>query len=129
MNPGICVLWLSSLLCSFLCLVVGCEPGWSAQDTEDQSGQACFKAFCDPQSREDAERLCQDLAAHLVKIESVAMNRFVHSLMKGHSWFWIGMHKAPGIQASELGWKWPDGSSNNSYTNWHPTRPTGKGDC
>jgi len=99
-------------------LISGCEKGWKEFDNK------CFKLFNESKSWHEAEKSCEKVGAHLVKIESEQVNDFLLKTFlqipigKLNREAWIGLTD----KEKEGEFKWTDGTS-AKYSNWAADQP------
>ncbi|SFC99390.1 Alpha-tubulin suppressor, partial [Flexibacter flexilis DSM 6793] len=70
-------------------------------------------------SWKNARTACQNASGNLVIINDAAENSYVSSLMSSGNYLLIGLND----EVSEGSWKWVDGTSLGSYTNWNSGEP------
>ena len=84
---------------------------------------ARYQLFDDPQTWLNAQAICMNLGAQLVKIESATVNDFIKATFLDTSGnyddAWIGLSD----QITFGTWIWSDGSSSAGYQNWGGDNP------
>ena len=102
-------------LCSIFFLGNECEKHWR------YFKESAYK-FCDIPTTKwiDAQKVCQDMGADLIKVSTEKENEFIHKIQKSLEFqsSWLGLRRGADNKFS-----WPDGSSLN-YTKWRPGEPT-----
>ena len=90
------------------------------------SGKKCFHVSSDHADYEGAVNACQDMKAELATISNVAEDDVVYRRMTENGvtdGAYIGLTNVDG------NFKWQDGSTLGSYSNWASWEPDGTGAC
>ncbi|XP_052761682.1 C-type lectin domain family 10 member A-like [Mya arenaria] len=98
-------------------LATDCPDGWMAFNT------SCYLFAHDNMHYVEAEKYCEHLHSHPVRIDSQEESIFLTSFLADikDPYHWIGLND----DVIEGLWKWHDTDKVPTFTNWYPGQPDG----
>ncbi|XP_052761681.1 C-type lectin domain family 10 member A-like [Mya arenaria] len=111
------ILGLFLVMLPDLSLATDCPDGWMAYNA------SCYLFAHDSMHYVEAEKFCEHLYSHLVRIDTQEENIFLSSFLANikDPYHWIGLTD----DVIEGLWKWHDTDQVATFTNWYPGQPDG----